>query len=264
MGRDRIVGRAVGIGVGVGVYGVSFGVLAVAAGMSAAQACVMSMLVFTGASQFAFIGVLAAGGGAVAALGPAVMLALRNAAYGLSLAPVLPGRLRDRALAAHLVIDETTAMARAQDDPATSRRAFLATGVSVWLCWNAGTLLGALLGGGLSDPRAYGLDAMFPAAFLALLAPQLRRPGAPVAAIAGAVLALALLPYAPTGVPVIAALAGLVPGLLLGHAARPAGPVSGGAPAGPVSGGGPAGPVSGGGPAGPVSGGGPAGPEVPA
>ncbi len=219
--RDRTLGRAAGIGLGVGVYGVSFGVLAVAAGMSPAQACVMSMLVFTGASQFAFIGVLAAGGGAVAALGPAIMLALRNAAYGLSLAPVLPGRLRDRALAAHLVIDETTAMARAQDDPAESRRAFLVTGVSVWLCWNAGTLLGALLGGGLDDPRALGLDAMFPAAFLALLAPQLRRPGAPAAAIAGALLALVLLPYAPTGVPVIAALAGVVPGILVARAVRP-------------------------------------------
>jgi 4-azaleucine resistance transporter AzlC len=225
---DRIVGRAVGIGLGVGVYGVSFGVLAVAAGMSAAQAGVMSLLVFTGASQFAFIGVLAAGGGAVAALGPAVMLALRNAAYGLSLAPVLPGRLRFRAVAAHLVIDETTAMARAQDEPAASRRAFLATGISVFVCWNTGTLLGALLGGGLSDPRALGLDAMFPAAFLALLAPQLRRGGAPAAAVAGAAIALVLLPYAPSGVPVIAALAGVVPGLLLAHAARPApGPGSG-------------------------------------
>src|SRR3954451_11864242 len=85
---------AVGIGVAVGVYGISFGVLAVAAGMSPAQACVMSMLVFTGASQFAFVGVLAGGGGALAAMGPAVMLATRNAAYGLSLAPILPGRLR--------------------------------------------------------------------------------------------------------------------------------------------------------------------------
>ena len=199
---SRTLTGAAGIGVAVGVYGVSFGVLAVAAGLSPAQACVMSMLVFTGASQFAFVGVLAGGGGALAAMGPAVMLAVRNAAYGLSLAPILPRRLRDRALAAHLVIDETTAMARAQDDPRAARRAFLATGVSVWVCWNAGTLAGALLGGGLGDPRTLGLDAMFPAAFLALLAPQLRRPGAPVAAVAGAVIALALLPFAPAGVPV--------------------------------------------------------------
>lgn len=217
----RMLGAAAGIGVAVGVYGISFGVLAVAAGLTAAQACVMSMLVFTGASQFTFIGVLAGGGGALAAAGPAVMLALRNAAYGLSLAPILPGRLRDRALAAHLVIDESTAMARAEDDPGAARRAFLATGVSVWIFWNAGTLAGALLGSGLGDPRAFGLDAMFPAAFLALLAPQLRRPGAPVAALAGAAIALVVVPFAPAGVPVIAALAGVVPGALVAKAFRP-------------------------------------------
>jgi predicted branched-subunit amino acid permease len=118
------------------------------------------------------------------------------------------------------VIDESTAMARAEDDPRAARRAFLATGVSVWICWNAGTLAGALVGGGLGDPRALGLDAMFPAAFLALLAPQLRRPGAPVAALAGAVAALALVPFAPAGVPVIAALAGVVPGVLVARSVR--------------------------------------------
>jgi 4-azaleucine resistance transporter AzlC len=211
---------AAGIGIAVGLYGISFGVLAVAAGLSPAQACVMSMLTFTGASQFAFIGVLAGGGGVSAAMGPAVMLALRNAAYGLSLASILPERLPARVLLSHLVIDESTAMARAQDDPGAARRAFLLTGASVWLCWTAGTLAGALLRGGLGDPRTLGLDAMFPAAFLALLAPQLRRPGAPVAAVAGAVIAIALLPFAPAGVPVIAALAGVVPGVLVGRAVR--------------------------------------------
>jgi 4-azaleucine resistance transporter AzlC len=215
-----IVRDAVSIGLAVGVYAVSFGVLAVAAGMSAAQACVMSMLVFTGASQFAFVGVLAGGGGALAAMGPATVLAARNAAYGLSLAPILRGGLAHRALASQLVIDETTAMAQAQEDPAAARRAFFATGISVWVCWNAGTLLGAVLGSGLGDPRALGLDAMFPAAFLALLAPQLRRPGAPVAAVAGGIVAVALLPFAPAGVPVISALAGVVPGVLLAKGAR--------------------------------------------
>jgi 4-azaleucine resistance transporter AzlC len=217
---SRTLSRAAGIGIAVGVYGVSFGVLAVAAGLSPVQACVMSMLVFTGASQFAFIGVLAGGGGALAASGPAVMLAVRNAAYGLSLAPILPGRLRHRALAAHLVIDESTAMARAEDDPGPARRAFLATGISVWLCWNAGTLAGAVLGGGLGDPRSLGLDAMFPAAFLALLAPQLRRAGAPAAAVAGALIAVAVLPFVPAGVPVIAALAGVVPGVLVARGVK--------------------------------------------
>ena len=216
----RTLSGAVGIGIAVGVYGISFGVLAVAAGLSPAQACVMSMLVFTGASQFAFVGVLAVGGGALAAMGPAVMLAVRNAAYGVSLAPILPRRLRDRALLAQLVIDESTAMARAQEDPAAARRAFLATGVTVWLCWNLGTLAGALLGGGLGDPRTLGLDAMFPAAFLALLAPQLRRPGAPVAAVAGAMIAVTALPFAPAGVPVVAALAGVVPGVLVARGVR--------------------------------------------
>lgn len=211
---------AVGIGVAVGVYGISFGVLAVASGLSPAQACVMSMLVFTGASQFAFVGVLAGGGGAVAAMGPAVMLAVRNAAYGLSLTSILPARLRDRALAAHLVIDETTAMARAQSHPDAARRAFLATGVSVWVFWNAGTLAGALLGGGIGDPQTLGLDAMFPAAFLALIAPQLRRPGAPVAAVTGVAIALVLVPFAPAGVPIIAALAGVVPGVLAANGVR--------------------------------------------
>jgi 4-azaleucine resistance transporter AzlC len=215
-----IAGTAAGIGIAVGVYGVSFGVLAVAAGLSPLQAAVMSMLVFTGASQFAAVGVLAAGGGALAAAGPAVMLALRNAAYGISLAPILAGRLRRRALAAQLVIDETTAVARAQPDADTARRAFLLTGVSVWVCWNAGTLAGALLGGVVGDPRSLGLDAMFPAAFLALLAPQLRRPGAPATAAAGVVIAAAALPFAPAGVPVIAALAGVVPGILLAEGVR--------------------------------------------
>ena len=219
--RNQTLTTAAGIGVAVGVYGISYGVLAVAAGVSPAQACVMSMLVFTGASQFAFVGVLAGGGGALAAIAPAVMLAVRNAAYGLSLAPILPGRLRDRALLAHLVIDESTAMARAEDDPGTARRAFLATGVSVWLGWNAGTLVGALVGGGLGDPRTLGLDAMFPAAFLALLAPQLRRRGAPAAAIAGATIALAALPVAPAGLPVIAAIAGVAPGALVAKGTRP-------------------------------------------
>jgi 4-azaleucine resistance transporter AzlC len=215
---ESTIADVAGIGLAVGIYGVSFGVLAVAAGLSPAQACVMSMLTFTGASQFAYIGVLAAGGGALAAMGPAIMLAVRNAAYGLSLAPILPRRLRDRALAAQLVIDESTAMARAQSDPGAARRAFLATGISVWVGWNLGTLAGALLGGGLGDPRSLGLDAMFPAAFLALLAPQLRRPGAPAAAMVGAVVALAILPFAPAGVPVIAALAGVVPGVLVANA----------------------------------------------
>ena len=203
---------ALAIGLATGIYGISFGVLAVSAHLSAAQACAMSALVFTGASQFAVVGVVAAGGGAIAALAPAVLLAARNALYGLALVPVLRRRPRvRRAFEAQLVIDESTAMARAQPTAAASHRAFLATGLSVFVLWNAGTLAGALVGGGLGDPRALGLDAMFPAGFIALLAPQLRRPGATAGALAGGALALAALSWTPAGVPILAAALGVVP-----------------------------------------------------
>jgi 4-azaleucine resistance transporter AzlC len=213
MAGRPITRDALAIGLATGAYAVSYGVLAVAAGLTVAQTCAMSVLVFTGASQFAVVGVLGAGGGALAALTPALLLAARNAVYGLALVPVLRGRRASRALQAQLVIDESTAMARAQEDPRTAHRAFLATGLSVFVFWNLGTLLGALAGGGLGDPRALGLDAMFPAAFLALLAPQLRRPGARTAAVAGALIALALLPVTPAGLPIIAAVLGVLPAM---------------------------------------------------
>jgi 4-azaleucine resistance transporter AzlC len=214
---------AAAIGLAVSAFGLSFGVLSVASGLTPFQTVAMSMLVFTGASQFALIGVLGAGGSVVAALAPALLLAVRNGVYGLSLAPLLHGPLASRALKAQLVIDESTAMARAQDNRADAQRAFLATGVSVWVFWNLGTLAGAVLGKGLGDPRDLGLDAMFPAAFLALLAPQLRRPGAPAAAVAGGLLAVVLLPLAPAGVPILAAAFGIVPGVVVARrVARPA------------------------------------------
>jgi len=211
---------AAAIGLATGAYAVSFGVLAVAAGLTPAQACAMSLLVFTGASQFAVVGVLGAGGGALAALAPALLLAARNGVYGLALVPILQGRRARRALEAQLVIDESTAMARAQDDPRAAHHAFLATGLSVFVCWNLGTLAGALLGDDLGDPRALGLDAVFPAAFLALLAPQLRRHGAPVAALAGALIAGALIPLVPAGVPIIVALLGVLPAIAVVRRAR--------------------------------------------
>jgi len=210
-GRRTILRDAAGVGLACGAYGVSFGVLAVGAGASTAQAMAMSLLVFTGASQFAFVGVVAAGGGAAAAAAPALMLAARNAIYGISLASVLTGTRAGRLLRAHLVIDESTAMARAQDSPAGARYAFVVTGLAVLACWNAGTLAGALAGGGLGDPRDLGLDAMFPAAFLALLGPQMHRPGARLVAAGGAAIALALVTIAPAGVPVVAAIVALLP-----------------------------------------------------
>jgi 4-azaleucine resistance transporter AzlC len=211
--RPAYSADALGIGIATGVYGISFGVLAVGAGLSAAQACAMSLLVFTGGSQFAAVAVIAAGGSAATAVANAVLLAVRNAAYGFTLASLLRGGRPRRALAAHLIIDETTAMARAQDDERSARGAFWLTGASVFLCWNLGTLGGALAGAGLGDPARYGLDAMFPAAFLALLAPQLRQAGAPAAALAGALIAVVLLPLTPAGVPVLAASLGVLAAL---------------------------------------------------
>lgn len=208
---DPILRQALAIGAATGAYAVSYGVLAVGAGLNVAQACAMSLLVFTGASQFAVVGVLGAGGSAAAALAPALLLAARNGIYGLAIAPVLRGRRATRAWQAQLVIDESTAMARAQPEPEAARRAFLATGLSVFAFWNVGTLIGALVGSGLGDPKAIGLDAMFPAAFLALLVPQLQTPAARVAALSGGVIAVALVPVAPAGVPILAAVLGLIP-----------------------------------------------------
>lgn len=202
--RPPYLGAALGLGVATGVGGFSFGVVAVGAGLSVAQACVMSLLVFTGGSQFAVVGVIASGGAATTAISSALLIGARNAAYGFSVASLLPRPLVRRALASHLVIDESVAMARAQDDPRHARGAFYATGVAIFALWNLGTLAGALLGGEL-DPEQFGLDALFPAAFLALLAPLLRQPGAPALALAGALIAVVLIPLTPAGIPVLAA-----------------------------------------------------------
>ncbi|HYI17623.1 MAG TPA: AzlC family ABC transporter permease [Solirubrobacteraceae bacterium] len=217
---DRLLKDAVSIGLATGIYAVSFGVLSVAAGFSVAQTCVMSLATFTGASQLTFVSVLGAGGSAAAALPPALLLAGRNTIYALSLKSVLRGGPLRRALDAHLVIDESTAMAHAQRDPADKRRAFLFTAVAIFITWNLGTLLGAVAGGGIGDPRDYGLDAIFPAIFLALLVPQVRDRGALGAAVLGASIALVLLPLTPAGVPVMVAVLGCAPFLLLRRAAR--------------------------------------------
>jgi len=214
MANDPITRNAVSIGVATAVYAVSFGVLSIAAGFSVAQTCVMSLVCFTGASQLTFVSVIGAGGGVAGALPPALLLAGRNALYALSLRGVLSGTVRKRALRAQVVVDETTAMAHAQSTLAAKRRAFDLTALCLFTAWNIGTLLGALAGRGLGNPRDYGLDAVFPAVFLALLAPQLRGPDAMRVAAAGALIALALVPIAPAGLPIIASALGAVPVLL--------------------------------------------------
>ncbi len=193
----QIVRDAIGIGLATGAYGLSFGALSAAAGLSLAQTCALSLLMFTGASQFAFVGLVA--GGPAAAVATALLLGARNALYGLRLSALLPRR------AAHLVIDESAAMALRGEDASAARLGFWATGAAVFACWNLATLLGALAGSALGDPRTFGLDAAAPAAFLALLAPRLREArGAAALAVAAALLAV---PVTPLGVPVLVAAA---------------------------------------------------------
>lgn len=203
----------------VGVFGLSFGVGAVDAGASVWQACAMSLLVFTGASQFSATSVVANGGTTGAALGGALLLAARNAVYGLAMARIIRGRLGTRLVAAQLTIDESTAMATAQCQPHARRVAFWVSGIGLYVVWNLSTLAGALAGGAI-DPETYGLDAAFPAAYVAMVWPHLRTPTGRVAAALGAVICLVLTPLTPVGVPILAAAGVILIGLRTPGATR--------------------------------------------
>lgn len=198
--------NAVGIGVATGAYGLSFGAISVASGLDVWQTQSLSLFMFTGASQFALVGVLGAGGGLLAAVATAWLLGARNGLYALHLAPLLRFRGARRLLAAQVTIDESTAMAiRHEDEPANSRLAFWSTGIAIFVLWNIGTAIGALGASALDDPAVLGLDAAIPAGFIALLWPRLRDRESWAVALAGAVLALALTPVLPPGTPVLAA-----------------------------------------------------------
>ena len=194
---------ALGIGVASGAYALSFGAISITAGLSLAQTCALSIVMFTGASQFAFVGIVGAGGSAWAGVATAALLGTRNALYGLRLSSLLEVAGLRRVAASHFVIDETTAMAIARDTPAASRFAFWATGVILFTLWNLGTLIGALATQVLPDPKALGLDAAPPAAFLALVAPRLRGREPVAIALGAAVVALSVLQFVPPGVPLL-------------------------------------------------------------
>ncbi|MBJ6644521.1 AzlC family ABC transporter permease [Streptomyces sp. BSE7-9] len=193
-----------------GVVGVSFGAIAVAGGLPVWVPVVMSLVVYAGSAQFSAVGVLLAGGGPVAATVTGLLLNTRTAAFSLAVAEHI-GRTRlARLVGAHLVTDETVAFTLAQRDPARRRAAFWVSGIGLFTVWNVCVAAGALAGGALGDTGRYGLDAAFPAVLAALVLPALREDaGVRRAALAGAVLALALTPAVPAGVPVLAALAGL-------------------------------------------------------
>jgi predicted branched-subunit amino acid permease len=198
-----IVRDALGIGIATGAYALSFGAISTTSGLTILQTIALSTLMFTGASQFAMVGVIGAGGSVWTGAATAALLGTRNALYGMRLASLFGRTGAKRALAAHFVIDETTAMAIARDSVHESRFAFWATGIAVFTLWNLGTLIGALATHALPDPKVLGFDAAPPAAFLALLAPRLRAREPMAIALAAGVVALICLPFVPAGVPLL-------------------------------------------------------------
>lgn len=215
--RARVLRTSMSVGVATGAYGLSFGALGTAAGLTVAQTCALSVLLFSGGSQFALIGVLGGGGGVLSSSASAMLLGSRNMLYGARLSPLLGLRGVRRLVGAQLVIDESTAVALAseQDGERAGRLGFWATGLAVFVLWNLATLVGAVAGQAVGDPRDLGLDAAVPAAFLALLAPRLRGRSIWLTALAGAAVAVAVVPVVPVGVPVLlAALVAVVAGLI--------------------------------------------------
>ena len=200
------------IAVTVALFGVSFGVLARAADMGVVAPIVMSATTFAGSSQFAVASILDEGGGLAAAIVAALLLNARYAAIGVSVAPLFRGPRLKRLLEAQLVVDESWALS-ARSDGTFDRRILLGAGLMLYAGWVLGTALGVLGGGFLGDPERFGLDAAFPALFLALLVGQLRTRRAVAAALVGGAIALVLLPFTPPGVPIIAAVLGCLVGL---------------------------------------------------
>lgn len=194
---------ALSVSVATGAYGVSFGALAVAAGLDVWQAMVLSLLMYTGGSQFAFVGALAGGG--LPATGAAMLVGLRNAVYVMQVNSWFHPLWAQRILMAHFTTDESTAVAAAQPDQRLRRLGFWVTGAGVFALWNAMTLVGALLGNLLGDPKAWGLDGAALAAFCGLLWPRLVARDAVATAIAAAAVTVVLVPVFPAGLPILAA-----------------------------------------------------------
>lgn len=197
--------RGLSVGLATGLYGISFGALAVAAGLAVWQACALSLLMFTGGSQFAFIGVIAGGGQLGAATAAASLVGVRNALYGVTANAMLRPTGWRRFAAAQVTIDESIATASGQEDPDEERRGFWAAGIAVFVLWNLFTLLGAVLGDALGDPKAWGLDGAAVAAFLGLLWPRLKGRDPIAVAVVAAFVTLLTAPLVPAGIPIIIA-----------------------------------------------------------
>ncbi|MBM7515424.1 AzlC family ABC transporter permease [Nocardioides nitrophenolicus] len=203
--RRTVLRDSLGVAIATGTYGLSFGAVGVASGLSLAQTCALSLVMFTGASQFALAGVLGSGGTPLAGALTALLLGTRNSLYGLRLAPLLGYRGWRRYAAAQVLIDESTAMAVTRPSRELARAGFLTTGVTIFVLWNLTTLVGALAGEHLGDPRDLGLDAAVGAAFLALLWPRLTTPVLKATAALAALVAAGAVTVTPAGVPVLVA-----------------------------------------------------------
>lgn len=208
-GSDVLESPATRMGLSIafatGLYGISFGALGVAAGLSVWQTIALSLLMFTGGSQFAFIGVIAGGGTGSAAFGAAALLGVRNAIYGMQIARMLKPRGGLRLATAQVTIDESTATAAGQSEPNEQRRGFWAAGLGIYVSWNLFTAFGAVLGDAMGDPRRWGLDGAAVAAFLALLWPRLRAREPVAIAIVCALATVIAVPFVPPGVPILLA-----------------------------------------------------------
>ena len=205
--RSTIVRNAVFVGLAVSVYGVSFGAMGITAGLTVMQTCALSILMFTGASQLAFVGVIGAGGAPATAIATALLLGVRNAMYAVRMSTLLHVRRGWRLLAAQFTIDESTALANAQDESIADGRAarlgFWSGGLAVYVLWNLATLAGALSAQAIGDPKALGLDTAIAAGLAGLLWPRLRDRESWGIAGGAVLLALALTPFVPAGVPVL-------------------------------------------------------------
>ena len=201
--KNQVDRTALSVAFTVGLYGAAFGAAGVTAGFSILQTCLLSILLFSGASQFAVVGIMGAGGAAISAIATSTLLGFRNTLYGLQMAPILKVKGFKRVLAAQITIDESTAVATLQDNDQDRKRGFYLTGIGVYLFWNLFTFLGALGASAIGDPSVWGLDAAVPAAFLGLIWPRLKNKVQFLVSAIAIAWALLLTPVTPAGIPII-------------------------------------------------------------
>ena len=201
--NDAVERTSLSVAFTVGLYGAAFGAAGITAGFSILQTCLLSLLLFSGASQFAVVGIMGAGGSAVSAIATATLLGFRNALYGLQLAPILKVTGLKRVIASQITIDESTAVSTLQSNDSDRKRAFYLTGFGVYIFWNLFTFLGALGASAIGDPSVWGLDAAVPAAFCGLVWPRLKDKRLFLISACAIILALLLTPITPAGIPII-------------------------------------------------------------